>query len=141
VIPITLQIQKTMINDDLNDANFLLYAAKSYDKPNCVWSEFEEDLNRIQYIKRLLTKYYTSSILRERLVLNHITIFYNVFGVEAATRMLFLKMDERDLESIKPFLIFLNYLPDVVRGVNGKDIITSNIKLDQGVIECLRKIK
>lgn len=127
--------------DDLNDNNFMLYAAKAYDKPNAVMSEFEEDINRILYVKRLLTKYYSSGILKERLILNHIVVLYNVFGVEAATRILFFKLDERDYEVIKPFLIFLNFLPKVVYGIKGKNIITSEIQLDTGSIKCLRNLK
>jgi len=127
--------------EDLNDANFLLYASKAYDKPNAVTSEFEEDLNRIQYIKRLLTKYYSTKILKERLILNHIIIFYNVFGVEPATRMMFYKLESRDLEVLKPFLIMLNFLPPIVKGVNGKDILTDIIKLDKSAVECLRNLK
>lgn len=127
--------------DDLTDNNFILYAAKAYDRPDAVMSEFEEDLNRILYVKRLLTKYYSSGILKERLILNHIVVLYNVFGVEAATRILFFKLDERDYEVIKPFLLFLNFLPKVVYGIKGKNILTSEIQLDKGSIECLRNLK
>ena len=127
--------------DDLNDNNFMLYAARAYDKPNAVMSEFEEDLNRVLYIKRLLTKYYSSGILKERLILNHIVVLYNVFGVEAATRILFFKLEEKDYEVIKPFLIFLNFLPKIVYGIKGKNIMTSVIQLDKGSIECLRNLK
>lgn len=127
--------------DDLNENNYMLYAAKAYDRPNAVMSEFEEDISRILYIKRLLTKYYASGVLKERLILNHLVILYNVFGVEVATRLLFLKLEEKDYEVLKPFLIFLNFLPKVVFGIKGQNIITSQIKLDKGCIECLRKIK
>ena len=127
--------------DDLTDNNFILYAAKAYDRPDAVMSEFEEDLNRILYVKRLLTKYYSSGILKERLILNHIVVLYNVFGVEAATRILFFKLDERAYEVIKPFLLFLNFLPKVVYGIKGKNILTSEIQLDKGSIECLRNLK
>jgi hypothetical protein len=127
--------------DDLNDNNFMLYAAKVYDKPNAVMSEFEEDINRILYIKRLLTKYDTSGVLKERLILNHLVILYNVFGVEAATRILFFKLDEEDYKILKPFLMFLNFLPKIVYGIRGKNIITNDIKLDTGAIECLRNLK
>jgi len=127
--------------DDLNDNNFMLYAAKVYDKPNAVMSEFEEDINRILYIKRLLTKYDTSGVLKERLILNHLVILYNVFGVEAATRILFFKLDEEDYKILKPFLMFLNFLPKIVYGIKGKNIITNDIQLDTGAIECLRNLK
>ncbi|CAB4124291.1 hypothetical protein UFOVP49_129 [uncultured Caudovirales phage] len=129
------------MNELLNDANFTLYAAKAYDKPNAVMSEFEEDLNRILYIRRLLTKYYTTGSLKEKLILNHIVIFYNVFGIESATRILFFKLDEKDYEVIKPFLIFLNFLPKVVYGIRGNDIYTNDIKLDYTAVEALRNIK
>jgi hypothetical protein len=130
-----------MMFENLNDDNFQLFAAKAYEKPNAVMSEFEEDLNRILYLKRLLTKFYSSKILKDRLIMNHIIVLYNVFGIETTTRMLFYKLDNRDLEVLKPFLIFLNLLPDVVYGINGKNIMTADIKLDQEAVRCLRNIK
>jgi len=126
---------------DLNDDNFLIFVMKAYEKPNAVMSEFEDDMSRILYIKRLITKYYTTGILKERLILNHIIVLYNVFGVEAATRILFFKLDEKDYEVIKPFLILLNFLPKTVRGIRGKDIHTDDIPLDQTAIDLLREIK
>ena len=119
----------------------MLYAAKVYDKPNAVMSEFEEDFARFLYIKRLLTKYCASGEIKEKLILNHIIILSNVFGVEATTRLLFYKLEEEDYGIIKPFLIFLNFLPEIVFGINGKDIITSDIVLDEKVIKKLREIR
>jgi hypothetical protein len=127
--------------DNINDDNFVIFAAKAYEKPNVVMSEFEEDLNRILYLKRLLTKYYASKVLKDRLIMNHIIVLYNVFGIEAATRMLFFKLDERDLRVVKPFLIFLNFLPDKVHGIGGKDINTADILLDEEAIKCLRSLR
>jgi len=127
--------------DNLNDKNFLLFASKAYDSPNCVMSEFEEDLNRIQYIKRLITKYNNGGELKDRLILNHLMVLYNVFGVDAATRILFFKLEPEDYPVLKTFLVFLNFMPEVVFGINGYDIMSSNIQLDKGVIKCLRAIK
>jgi hypothetical protein len=127
--------------DDLSESNYLLYAAKSYERPNAVMSEFEEDLNRILYLKRLLTKYYATNVLKDRLIMNHLVVLYNVFGIESTTRLLFFKLEEKDLEVIKPFLMFLNFLPEVVYGINGKNIVTSEIRLDQEAIKCLRNLK
>ena len=127
--------------DNLNEDNFQLYAAKAYEKPSVVLSEFEEDLQRILYIKRLLTKYCKTGVLKERLLLNHLIVIFNVFGLEAANRMLFFKLEEKDLEIIKPFLIFLSYLPKKVLGINGKDFFTDDIGLDAGTVEVLRAIK
>lgn len=118
----------------------MLYAAHAYDKPNAVVSEFEADLSRVLYVKRLLTKYYTTKVLKDRLIMNHLVILYNVFGIEAASRLLFYKLDDRDREVVKPFLIYINALPEYVLGINGKNIKTSLIKLDSKVVECLRQL-
>jgi len=96
---------------DLNDENFLLYAAKAYDKPHILQSEFEDDLKRIKYVKRLLRKYRQTGEFKERLVLNHVIVLANVFGVEATVNMLFFKVDPEDYPLLKTILIFLNYLP------------------------------
>jgi len=127
--------------ENLNDDNFLLYAAKEYDRPNAVMSEFEEDLNRILYIKRLLSKYHISGILKDRLVMNHLVVLFNVFGIEAANRLLFFKLEEKDFEVIKPFLIFLHYLPEKIFGIRGKDIVTQDIRMDEEAVLCLRKYR
>ena len=130
-----------MPNDRLDDSNFLLFAAKHYDNPQCHDSlEFYDDLKRFKYLKRLFGKYEESGELRERLILNHLIILYNVFG-EEATRMLFLKLG-RYLPYLKPFLVLLNYLPDKVVniGTDGNTIYTSDIQMDARIIEVLRKI-
>lgn len=97
--------------DDLNDDNFLLYAVKAYDKPQMIQSEFEDDLKRIKYVKRLLRKYRQTGDFKERLVLNHVIILSNVFGVEATVNMLFFKVDPEDYPLLKTILLFLNYMP------------------------------
>tara|TARA_R110000824_G_scaffold120418_2_gene275811 strand:+ start:758 stop:1141 length:384 start_codon:yes stop_codon:yes gene_type:complete len=124
-------------NDVLNDNTYMMYAIKHYDNPQCIgMDEFQEDLNRIKYIKRLFRKYKNNDILRERLILNHIIIFYNVFGVKSATRILFYKIEEEVHDLLKTFLVYLNYLPeDTIPEV---DLIT--IPLDQFVINKLREL-
>lgn len=99
-----------MIND-LNDENFLIYAIKAYDKPQMIQSEFDEDIKRIKYVKRLLRKYKQTGEFKERLILNHVIILSNVFGVEATVNMLFFKVDKEDYSLLKTILIFLNYMP------------------------------
>jgi hypothetical protein len=126
--------------DDLTEDNFLLYAIKAYDSPHCIMSEFESDLKRTKYLKRLFRRYKTSKILKERLILNHLILLYNVFGAEPATRILFFRIDEEDYDILKTFLIYLNYMPDKIQGINGKDIISTDILLDMNVAEALRKI-
>lgn len=97
---------------DLNDQNFLIYAAKCYDRPHILQSEFEADLSRIKYVKKLLKRYRQTDECNERLILNHIIILSNCFGVEPTVNMLFLKVEPEDYPLLKTFLIFLNYLPD-----------------------------
>ena len=97
---------------DLNDQNFLIYAAKCYDRPHILQSEFEADLSRIKYVKKLLKRYRQTGECNERLILNHIIILSNCFGVEPTVNMLFLKVEPEDYPLLKTFLIFLNYLPD-----------------------------
>lgn len=126
--------------DDLNEDNFLLYAIKTYNSPHCIMSEFESDFKRTKYIKRLIRKYKLTNKLKDRLILNHIILLYNVFLPEAATRILFFKIDENDYDVLKTFLIYLNYMPDVVKGINGKDIISSDIFIDMNVANHLRQI-
>lgn len=96
---------------DLNDGNFLIYAAKHYDRPHIIQTEFEDDLKRIKYVKRLLRKYRQTGDFKERLVLNHVIILANVFGVEATTNMLFCRVDKEDYPLLKTILIYLNYMP------------------------------
>lgn len=125
---------------DLCDDNFVLYAMKSYERPNAVISEFEEDIKRIKYIKRLLKRYSKTGNLKERLILNHIIILANVFGVEATTRMLFLKIEEQHYEVLKTFLLFLNFMPRLVSGINGKNIDSRDITVNLEVAQRLRAL-
>ncbi len=126
--------------DDLNESNVLLYAAKCYDKPNCIQSEFDEDYKKFRYIKRLLNRYRLSGKIKEVLLINHLILTQNVFGVEASTRILFLKIDRKDWPALKTMLIFTSAMPNVVRGIRGCDIISSDISLDSNLVEILRNI-
>lgn len=126
--------------DDLTEDNYLLYAMKAYMSPHYIMSEFEGDLKRTKYLKRLFRRYKITKSLKERLILNHLILLYNVFGAEPATRILFFRIDENDYDVLKTFLIYLNYMPDVVKGINGKDITSSDILIDMNVADILRKI-
>jgi hypothetical protein len=127
--------------DKLDESNFMLYAAKHYDNPQCFDTlEFYEDLARFKYIKRLFNRYEETGELKERLILNHLIILYNVFG-PATTRMLFFKLNGH-LHLLKPFIILLGFLPDKVHGigVENKTIISSDIPMDERIVKLLRKI-
>ena len=130
-----------MIYHDLIEKNFLLFAMQHYDNPQCVEvEEFNDDLRRIKYIKRLFNQYDMDGVLKERLILNHIIVFFNVFQTRAATRILFFKIEEKFWPMLKTFLFYLRFMPeDKVESINGKDILVTDIQMDQGIINKLRE--
>lgn len=122
----------------LTDDTFLLYAAQNYRNPSCVsMKEFESDLKRFKYIKRLLKRYKKSGVLSERLILNHLILLHNVFN-EALVPMLFLKFETDFWKEIKTFLVFLNYLPERYQISNATN--ETDVHLDVNIINKLRKI-
>ena len=128
-----------MIFDDLTDANFLMFAMKEYTNQQCTnIDEFYDDLKKIKYIKRLINRFLESGKLKEILILNHLIVFYNVFDNKAATRLLFFKIEEKYWSVLKTFLIYLSMMPEIVKGIRGEDIISSDIQLNQEVIDKLR---
>lgn len=126
--------------DNLTEDNFLIYAMKCYNAPHCIMSEFESDIKRTKYLKRLFRKYKITKILKERLILNHIILLNNVFGPIPTARILFYKTDERDYDILKTFLEYLDIMPDEVRGINGKSIHTGDIPLEPNIAEILLSI-
>ena len=110
--------------DELNEDNFMMYAMKCYTSPHCIMSEFEGDIKRTKYLKRLFRRYKITKSLKERLIINHIILLNNVFGPEATARILFYKTDVRDYDILKTFLDYLDIMPDFVYGVNGKTIVS-----------------
>ena len=125
--------------DDLNNDNIIMYAMKAYDRPNCIMSEFKDDMKRFNYLKRLFLRYRKIGELREQLVLNHLVVLYNVFGPEVTSRMLFFKMSKDDYPALKTYLLFLSIMPERIRGIKGQDIISSDIPIDPRVAEVLRQ--
>lgn len=130
------------MREKLDESNFLLYAAKHYDNPHCYDTvEFYDDLNRFKYIKRLFNRYEETGELKERLIINHLTVLYNIFGAEPATRMLFLKL-RGHYHLLKPFLVLMGYMPEVVYniGIENKSVVSSDIPLDENIVAVLREI-
>ena len=127
--------------DDLNNDNIMMYAMKAYDRPNCIMSEFKDDMKRFNYLKRLFLRYRKIGELREQLVLNHLVVLYNVFGPEVTSRMLFFKMSKDDYPALKTYLLFLSIMPEKIRGIKGHDIISSDVPVDKRIADILREIK
>jgi hypothetical protein len=128
--------------ENLTEDNFQIFAMKAYMNPHCTdMLEFNDDLKRIRYIKRLFRKYKESGELKERLILNHLMVLYNIFESRAMTRMLIMKLQD-NLDCLKPFLILLSYWEDPSRFglIEGKTIKDSEIPLDSGIVKSLRQI-
>ena len=130
-----------MYFDDLNVDNFLLYCMKAYERPECIMSEFREDMKRFNYLKRLFYRYRKTGEIKERLIINHLIVLYNVFGVEVCTGMLFYKIGTEDHPTLKTYLLFLNYMPHVVKGIKGVDINSNDVAVDFKIAQILRDIK
>jgi len=130
-----------MILEPLTHKNYFLYCAKHYDNPQCIdIEEFREDLNRIKYIKKLITRYEQRGELREQLILNHVMTLYNVFGPRHLPRILYLKMRPQ-IKYITPFLILLNSMPDMLYNVDEEEIIyTDEWPIDNTIAQRLRQI-
>ena len=127
------------ILNNLTDGNFTLFAARYYENPHCLTEEeFEDDLKRFRYLKRLFNKYKQTGELKDRLIINHFVVLYNVFHHRAATKMICLKLYD-ELSYVKPFLIMLGYWPDRIEGINGKIVVDSDISLDMNVTNTLRE--
>ena len=115
-----------MIINELTPENWMFFAIQNYNNPQSVtYNDFEEDLNRIRYIKRLFKRYETTGELKTHLILNHIIVMYNVFD-DAATPLLFYKTEATHWNYLKAFMLFLNRLPDSL-----------NDEVDQ---ECLKQL-
>jgi hypothetical protein len=101
--------------DELNEGNYLLFAIKFYNNPQAVTrDDFESDLKRIRYIKRLLKRYKNTGELKVHLILNHLIILFNVFD-DATVPLLFYHLEQDLWPSIKSFLVFLNRIPEYPR--------------------------
>jgi len=128
------------MQDKLTDDNFIIFCAKRYNNPQITRTEeFMEDLDRIKYIKKLITRFIDTGELKERLILNHIITLHNCFGVHLA-KILFLKM-EIQFEYIKPFLVMINALPRTIHNVGDHAVINTDlINMNMVIVQTLRKI-
>ncbi len=127
---------------ELTEENFVMYAMKHYDNPACRgMAEFEDDLKKFRYLKRLFRKYTAGKGLKERLIVNHIVVLYNLFGPEAATKMLFFKVEEKYWSQLKTFLVYLSIMP-VGFEISKKGVVVQGfeIPLDEKVSNALKEI-
>ena len=108
-----------------------MYAIQHYHNPSCEgMSEFNDDMKRFKYVKRLFRKYEETSVLKERLLLNHIIILNNLFGAEASSTLLFFKTEQKHWPALKGFLQFLNIMPE-----NDLLDVESDEKVKQKLVE------
>lgn len=122
----------------INAENFMLYAIGQYTNPQCEgMTEFEEDLSRIKYVKRLLKKYHRTGEVRPILLLNHLTILGNVFTPMGAARMLFFKLDAAQYPALKTVLLYLDYIGE---GMILDETAIDSISMDGRLAEVLRRL-
>lgn len=125
------------MNQELTEDNFLTYAMNHYDNPQCCnIEEFNDDLKRFVYLKKLFSRYQQNLELKETLILNHLIILYNLFG-DKTTNMLFFKIDKEHWEFLATFLVYLNRMPDELPQYS---IRLSDIELDDYIMSVLREI-
>ena len=118
--------------EKITPQNVVMYAIKNYDNPQCEGEkEFEDDLKRFKYIKRLLSRYYDTGILKERLLLNHLIVLNNVFSMEAATTLLLYKIQPSYWPALKSFLIYINSM---------QEDELNDIEHDKSVLDTLGKM-
>jgi hypothetical protein len=123
--------------NELTNENYLMYALLHYDNPHCVdIKEYFEDVRKLKYIKRLFNRYREDGVIKERLILNHLISFFNVFENKAAIRLLFFRVGREYYPLLKTFLVYLNRMPVQVN----EELYSSDIDMDEKVIETLRKI-
>ena len=121
----------------LTENNFLQFALNNYDNPSCATlEEFENDLKKFLYLNKLLQRYKKNKDLRERLILNHIIVIYNLWG-EAATDMLFFKVDEESWNALIVFLTYLGRLPEYIPGTSTR---STSLNHDESIVDILREI-
>lgn len=128
--------------ENLNEKNILLYAMNNYDSPDAEEegiNAFDSDWKHIKYIRRLFNKYQETGELKERLILNHIIVLNNLFG-KAAVRILFAKLPSYQWSELKTFLLYLELMPNVVKGIHGIDIHESTISINSDIVEKLREL-
>jgi hypothetical protein len=117
---------------ELNEDNYLLFAIKFYDNPQAVTKDdFEDDLKRIKYVKRLLKRYKNTGVLKTHLILNHLTVLFNVFD-DATVPLLFYNLERELWPYIKSFLVFLNRLPEYPK---------TEINTIEEDLECLKQLQ
>lgn len=118
--------------DELNEENFVLFASRHYNNPQCTSiEEFNDDLLRFKYLKRLFKRYIKDGDLQERLILNHLVVLYNVFGISAANKMMFHKMEDEYWPLLKTFLVYLNYI---------KESELVEVPLNDKIVKILREL-
>lgn len=118
--------------DELNEDNFILFASRHYNNPQCTSiEEFNDDLLRFKYLKRLFKRYIKDGDLQERLILNHCVVLYNIFGITAANKMMFHKMEDEYWPIIKTFLVYLNY-------IKATELV--EVPLNDNIVKILREL-
>jgi hypothetical protein len=126
---------------DLNADTVMIVAYKAYEVSHCIKSEFKEDFKHFNYIKRLFRRYQKDSVLKERLILNHLVIIYNTFDSTEATRLLFYYAKEQNYPLLKTFLLYLSRMPEHIEGIRGRTLYSYDIPIDPIAVRFLKALR
>lgn len=126
---------------NLTKKNYFAYAIKMYDNPSCSgMDEFQQDLLRIKYIKRLINRYTRTGEITPRLLLNHVIGVYNVFQAPAVSRLLFFRSDPDAWSALKTVLEYVNLMPDEILPIDGISILNTDIPRDEALWDKLTRM-
>ena len=130
--------------DFLTDDNFILFAASNYNNASCTGiEEFYDDLNHIKYIKRLFNRFLNDGIFKDRLIIGHLILLFNVFGDKNALRILFFKLEDKYWPLLKTVLVYMERIPEQIFGISEDFLVlnTVEISLNKQIIAILREEK
>lgn len=110
----------------LTNDNFIQFAKDNYTNTTKISHDFNEDLSRIMYIKKLFNRVTAGETVDYRLITNHLMILFNVFDKEAVVAMLFFKIEHELWGVLKTFLKLFGFSSDTIPilNVSIKDIST-----------------
>ena len=114
---------------ELNEDNLILFLMKHYDNPGCSGiQEFHDDVKRFKYVRRLFKKYEEQQLLRERLIINHLVVLNNLFGIDTVTQVLLYKIDQKHHSYLKTFMLYLNMNTDKIDDISIDDTIANKLR-------------
>jgi len=89
------------------------------------------------HIKKLLSRYKNSGQLKDRLIINHLISFFNVFYHKAAIKILFFKIDKELHPILKTYLVYLGRCPDTIENLYETTYDLTKIEINPQLLKLL----